>query len=129
MDNNYFWFSIFVLLNVILLYLLTANVSRLRLKLRIPVGDGGNNDMVYAIRAHSNGVEQVPIFALLILALTLLQTSAIVLSVLVIAFTVARLLHAYGMVFKSFLSRRIGATITYLFQLLGIVALTYQILV
>ncbi len=52
MDNSFIWFAIFILLNTTLLYLLAANVSRLRLKLRISVGDGGDSDMVYAIRAH-----------------------------------------------------------------------------
>ncbi len=85
--------------------------------------------MVYAIRAHSNGVEQVPIFALVVLALTLLQASRALLAVLVIVFTAARLFHAYGMIFKSFLSRRIGAATTYMVQLIGIVAMAYQILV
>ncbi len=129
MNNNYFWFSVFVLFNAIILYLLTANVSRLRLKLRISVGDGGNSDMIYAIRAHCNGVEQVPSFALIILALTLLQTSEVILAAFVIVFTAARVFHAYGMLFKSFLSRRIGAAATYLLQLIGIVVLAYNLLI
>lgn len=129
MENNFFWFAIFILLNTIILYLLAANVSRLRLKLRISVGDGGNSEMVYAIRAHCNGVEQVPIFALIVLALTLLQTSDMVLAMLAVVFTVARVFHAYGMIFRSFLSRRIGAATTYVLQLVGIVALAYKILV
>ncbi len=129
MSNSYFWFSIFILLNTTLLFLLTANVSRLRLKLRISVGDGGSSEMVSAIRAQCNGVEQVPSFALIVLALTFLHTSGLILAILVIAFTIARVFHAYGMLFKSPLNRRIGAFITYFFQFFGIVVLAYQILV
>lgn len=129
MDNNYFWFSVFVLLNTAILFLLTANVSRLRLKFRISVGDGGNNDLIYAMRAHGNAVEQVPGFALIVLALTFLHAAQTLLAVVVIVFTVVRALHAYGMLFKSFPARRIGAGGTYLLQLLGVAALAYQMLV
>jgi uncharacterized membrane protein YecN with MAPEG domain len=127
--ENYYWFAVFVLANSTILYLLTANVSRLRLKLKISVGDGGHKDMLLAIRAHSNGVEQVPIFALIVLTLTLTQTPDILLAFFVVTFTVARLLHAYGMLCRFFLGRRIGAAFTYLLQLLGILLLAYQILV
>lgn len=124
--ENYYWFSVFVLANSVILYVLTANVSRLRLKLKISVGDGGNRNMLYAIRAQCNGVEQVPIFALIVLALTFMQAPSTLLAVLVVTFTIARVLHAYGMLCKFFLGRRIGAAFTYLLQLLGIVALGYK---
>jgi hypothetical protein len=127
--ENYYWFAVFVLANSIILFVLTANVSRLRLKLKISVGDGGHKDMLLAIRAHSNGVEQVPIFALIILSLTLTQTPDIFLAFFVVTFTVARVFHAYGMLCRFFLGRRIGAALTYLLQLLGILLLAYQILV
>lgn len=125
--ENYYWFSIFVLANSIILYVLTANVSRLRLKLNISVGDGGDKGLLHAIRAHCNGVEQVPMFALIVLALTLLQAPNMLLAVLVVAFTIARVLHAYGMLCRFFLGRRIGAAFTYLLQLSGIVVLAYEI--
>lgn len=128
MDNSYFWFSVFVLLNTAILFFLAANVSRLRIKLRISVGDGGNNGLIYAMRAHGNAVEQVPVFALIVLALTLLHAAPTLLAVVVTGFTLARAFHAYGMLFRSFLARRIGAGGTYLLQILGVAALVYQIL-
>lgn len=125
--GNYYWFSVFVLANSIILYILTANVSRLRLKLKISVGDGGDKNLLYAIRAQCNGVEQVPIFALIVLALTFLQAPNMLLALFVVTFIIARVLHAYGMLCKFFLGRRIGAALTYLLQLLGIIALAYKI--
>lgn len=124
--NEYFWFSILVLVNAIILYVLTANVSRLRLKLRISIGDGGSKEMLYAIRAHSNGVEQVPIYALVILALTLLSTNPYILAGLVISFSIARVFHAYGMLGKNFIGRRIGAGLTYILQMVAILVLAVK---
>lgn len=100
--ENYYWFAVFVLVNSIILFVLTANVSRLRLKLKISVGDGGHKDMLLAIRAHSNGVEQVPIFALIVLTLSQTQTPDILLALFVVTFTVARVFHAHGMLCRFF---------------------------
>lgn len=126
--DKYVWFSIFVAVNALVLFVLAANVSRLRLKLRVSLGDGGHNDIMLAMRAHCNGLEQVPIFALTILALTLLDSIPVVLASLVIAFTLARLLHAYGMLGHSFRGRRVGAGFTYLLQLVAIIILLVQTL-
>ena len=125
--ENYFWFSIFVAANSTILFLLAMNVSLLRLKLKISVGDGGDKRMLYAMRAHSNGIEQVPIFGLTILALTLLQTSGTMLAILVLIFTVSRILHGYGMAFKFFIGRRIGAALTYFLQVFGIFVLIHKL--
>lgn len=123
----YFWFGIYVFLNAVILYILTANVSRLRLKLGVSVGDGGHKSLVYAMRAHSNGVEQVPIFGLIILALSLLEGSTLLVMVLVLTFSLSRVAHGYGMLCKSFIARRIGAGMTYLLQLLGLLVLGFEL--
>lgn len=94
--ENYYWFVLFVLINSAILFALTANVSRLRLKLKISLGDGGNKEMLRAIRAQANGIEQVPIFALILLALSFTQASEVVLASFTILFSLARLAHAYG---------------------------------
>lgn len=129
MESEYSWFVLFVVMNSAILFILTANVSRLRLKHQISVGDGGNGNLRYAIRAHSNGVEQVPIFAFIVLGLTLLHASQLALALFVVTFTVARLLHAFGMLFKSFLCRRVGASATYILQLIGTAALAIKLLI
>ena len=119
---GYFWFTVFVSANALLLMVLAANVSRLRLKYRISLGDGDNKELRNAIRAHANGVEQVPIFGLLVLALSLAQASSILLGVLVILFTASRYLHAYGMTCRVFIFRRIGAGLTYLMNIVAVIA-------
>ncbi|TJY64950.1 glutathione S-transferase [Sinimarinibacterium sp. CAU 1509] len=122
------WFGLFVLFNVLLLTLLAMNVSRLRLQERVANGDGGLISLKKAIRAHLNGVEHVVVYALVILALSLLRASPTLQAVLVIGFSLARVLHAYGMLAVAFNARRIGAGATYLFELFGLATLAATLL-
>lgn len=126
--DNYFWFSLFVVLNAGILFILAANVSRLRLKLKVSLGDGGHKELLSAIRAQANGIEQVPIFALMLLALTLEHSSEFLLGCLALSFTFARIAHAYGMLGRIFLGRRIGAGLTFLLQLVAIMLLTIELI-
>jgi len=126
--SDYLWFSIFVLVNAVILFALAVNVSRVRLKYRVSYGDAGHSDLKLAIRAHGNCYEQVPIYALLILSLSLLSTSDVILSILVVLFSASRLLHAYGVIGKAYLIRRTSAIITYVLQLGAIAVLLYEVI-
>ena len=126
---DFYWFALLVGVNGLILIALTINVSRVRMRHQVSLGDGGNKALEAAIRAHMNGVEQVPMFALMVLALTYLKAGPMVLATLVIAFSLSRLFHAYGMVIPSFTARRIGAGVTYLTQLGAAVALIAMIAV
>jgi len=119
----YYWFSIFIIANGLLLLLLMVNVSRLRMKHKVAYGDGGNKQLITSIRVHANGAEQVPFFGLAILALTFASATEMVLSSLVITFTLSRFMHAYGMLFRSLPLRQAGAAITYASQGAVILAL------
>ena len=124
---NFYWFTLCMAVNAMLLILLTINVSRLRRKHKISSGDGGNKTLLNAIRVHGNGTEQVPIFALLILALSFARASSTELAVLVIAFTASRFIHAYGMIFRTLLARQLGAIVTYIAQAAAVVILLLTI--
>lgn len=78
--------------------------------------------MKKAVRAHGNGVEHVAMFGLAILALELSNVSTDILATLVIGFTLARIVHAAGMLGSAFNARRIGAAATYLFELSALLA-------
>ena len=121
--TDYYWFNLLVVSNGLLLLLLTINVSRLRMTRKIGVGDGGNKQLLAAIRVHSNGTEQVPMFVLIILALMFAGGSEALISSLVITFTGSRLMHAYGMLFRHLRLRQIGAAITYVAQAIALVGL------
>ncbi|WP_019030079.1 MAPEG family protein [Colwellia piezophila] len=126
--DNYFWFSVLIAMNSLLILILAMNVSRLRIKYKISLGDGGNKRLMAAIRTHCNGVEQLPIFAMVILVLTLLGASTSILSILVIGFTLARLCHAYGMLYRIFIARRLGAGFTYIFQMIAALTVCVHLL-
>lgn len=120
--DNYFWFSLLIGINSLLVLALAINVSRLRIKHKVSLGDGGNKCLMAAIRAHCNALEQLPIFAIVMIALTFLGASTILLSTLVIGFSLARIFHAYGMLYRVFVARRIGAGFTYVFQFIAAVS-------
>lgn len=121
--QTYYWFSILIVTNGLLLFLLMINVSRLRMKHQVAYGDGGNKQLMTSIRVHANGTEQVPIFALATLALTFAGATELILSSLVIIFTLSRFIHAYGMLFRSLTLRQAGAGISYISQGAAILAL------
>lgn len=125
--ENLHWFGILIASNGAIIFLLALLISRLRVVKRIPYGDGGDTGMNQAIRAHANAVEHVPIYALTVLALALLQTSTSLLAGLVVVFTLSRLIHAYGMVARVFNARRVGAGITYLVELGAIILLVIKL--
>ncbi len=114
-----YWFSFFVAVNGLILVALAANVSILRLKNKVSYGDGGNKPLLKAIRTHANGMEQVPIFALLLLGLEYTNLNPVYLAALAIVFTVARVFHAAGMLYSIRILRQMGAGATYLLQIAG----------
>ncbi len=124
---EFFWFKWFVLGNALLLTLLGLNVSRLRIKLKVAHGDGGQIPLKQAIRAHGNGVEHVLLFGMILLAVEMTQAQGTILAVLVSGFTVARVLHAIGMLSRHILARRIGASLTFAGELAALAVLFFSI--
>lgn len=132
MQNIHGWFSLFVALNGLLILTLALNISRLRITEKIPYGDGDNLSMKQAIRAHANAVEHAPVYGLMLLALLILPgeqaSQAGLIAALVGSFTLARFIHAYGMLGRVFNARRLGAGITYLCELALVVILFARLL-
>lgn len=121
--NDYFWFEVFVFVNVLIVTVLSANVSWARITQKVPHGDGGNLTVKKAIRAHGNGVEHVAMFALVVLGLEMAGASEALLGTLVVAFSVGRAMHPFGMLGQMFTARRVGATISLLCEFVGVIAL------
>jgi uncharacterized protein len=104
-----------------LLFLLGANVTRMR-TLTGKVGGSQlpqdpTSRLLIAVRAHGNAAEYVPVLAVLFL-LVGARSPAWLAIPLIIAATLARLLHAYGMLTSRSLAsptkaREIGAGATY----------------
>ena len=79
------------------LLLLALRIIRLRWKLRVGIGDGGDRTMLRAVRAHGNAAEYVPITLLLLLAVELNHGNPLLLHACGAIFVGSRLLHAIGL--------------------------------
>lgn len=107
---------------------LSLQVSRLRLRHRVSFGDGGHKDLLAAMRAHGNALEQCSVFGLLALALALLRPSGesgLVLCCLV--FGAARVVHPLAL-FRRWLPVRQAAHVASVLAQLGLVLLLLRAL-
>jgi len=110
-------------LNALVGFALAHNVMRVRRKTRTGLGAGGHTELEQAIRAHGNFVEYVPLILLLMLLLALGGVSALWLHGLGVTLTLARILHAWGLLSspgRSF-GRAAGATLTSLVLLIALI--------
>jgi len=93
---------------------LASYVIKMRYKHRVSLGDGGNKDMLKAIRAHGNFIEYVPMSLILMGMLELNGESTTVLHAFGGALLVGRVLHAPGLNFKGTSKlRQIGMVLTF----------------
>ncbi len=106
---------------VILYFVLALNVSmtRGRTKTGIGTGDDPDGPMSKAVRAHGNAAEYVPLFVALFVYLLLSGSGGWFIVTTVVVITVARILHALGMLMTSTFRakphplRAVGAVGTY----------------
>lgn len=75
---------------------LSVRTLRLRRRLRIPIGDAGNGQMLRAIRVHSNFAEYVPLSLLLLYLMEVQAASSLMLHGLGTCLAAGRVLHAFG---------------------------------
>ena len=78
---------------------LSIQVIKRRRKLRVLIGDGGQQELEWAIRAQGNFSEYVPIALILFSCAEYNKTDWRVLSVFAGMLVCGRLLHAYGFLF------------------------------
>jgi uncharacterized membrane protein YecN with MAPEG domain len=119
----------------LLFFALSVRTLRLRRKLKIPLGDGGNPQMLRAMRVHSNFAEYVPLALLLIFMLEAVSALPALAHVFAISLLLGRLSHAYGvgqssedyryrvfgmtMTFTALLGPAIGLLAVYLLRLVA----------
>ncbi len=89
--------TLYVGVNLVFMVLLGLNVSLNRRRTKIGVGDGGNEKMSCAVRAHGNLAEWAPLFLVGLVTAALIGIPAYAIHAVGGTFTVARLLHAWGM--------------------------------
>ena len=118
-------------LNLGLTLLLALQVSRHRFRARVPLGEGEDEKLHRALRAHGNNTEYVPSLLLALLLLALLGESKVVLHVAGGGLFIARILHAYGIQIPNQPApapRVLGNIFTWLIFLLLVVRLVFMAL-
>jgi len=98
--------GMYAALAALMIVALARKVISLRRQHKVALGDGGQQDLLAAIRAHANAVEYLPIGLLLLLLLELSQGPAWLIHLLGSLFIIGRLIHANG-VSKAIITRRI----------------------
>ena len=88
--------SLYAALLAILYAVLSVRTLRLRRRLRIAIGDNGDERMLRAMRAHANFAEYAPLTLLLIYLVEIAPASAVLVHALGLALLLGRALHAWG---------------------------------
>jgi uncharacterized membrane protein YecN with MAPEG domain len=99
----------------LIFFALSVRAVRLRRRLRIVIGDGGNAEMQRAMRVHANFAEYVPLSLLLIAMFESLGGARWLVHALCIALLAGRLVHASGVskVREDFRLRVAGMSMTF----------------
>lgn len=97
---------------------LMIRVGKVRMAEKISVGDGGNENVIRRMRAHSNFIESAPIVLILIAALESSDASLVALKIIGSLYIIGRIAHGFGMDGGSLAKgRMIGTAITMLTML------------
>lgn len=106
---------------------LSVRTLRMRRRLRIAVGDGGNEAMLRAMRVHSNFAEYVPLSLLLIYFVEATGASPLLVHVLGACVVVGRISHAFGVsqVKENYAFRVFGMAMTFTPLIVAAVRLLY----
>jgi len=99
----------------LLLIGLSLNVSRLRMRHQVAIGDGGKTDLLKAVRAHGNSLEQSLLFiVLLYLGESSGRIEGALVAALGFAFIMLRLLYCTGLFARLLLLRQVSHGLTML---------------
>lgn len=106
------FYAAFLGLGFVTLSILTL---RLRRKFKIALGDGGNQQLLRAIRVHSNFAEYVPLALILIYMAESIGAPALLVHFLCLSLLFGRFSHAWGVsqAVEDFKFRVFGMTLTF----------------
>ncbi|MBT8472808.1 MAG: MAPEG family protein [Marinicaulis sp.] len=115
-----------IFLNDIFLIVSSANVGRMRMKHKVNLGDGGNDEMLKAIRAQGNYIEYAPMALIGLAATALLGGGVMLINILGGAFLLARIAYFAEMGLGAFSKgRTLGTMLTMLTLLATAIALIF----
>ena len=110
----------------IFLVLISARVSMLRAKLKVTFGDGGNEDLLRAMRGQGNFIEYVPLALLLIAFVEWGGLASWAVHSLAGVLLAARVIHYWGVMGRNLPVHAGGATLTWLVILVASAVAIYQ---
>ena len=99
---------------------LMLRVGKVRIADNVLVGDGGNENVIRRMRAHSNFIESAPLVLILIAAIELSIGTNIALWIISSLYILGRIGHGFGMDGGSLEKGRLIGTIITLLTLLGL---------
>lgn len=111
--------SIYASILALFIVWLSLNVIKLRRSKKIKLGDGGETDLQYAIRAHGNATEYIPISLILLILLELSGISIWLVHLGGVLIIIGRIVHAKGLLTQTLSARVLGMQIT-IFNLIGL---------
>ena len=114
--------SIYAGILALLIVWLSLNVIKLRRSKKVILGDGGETDLQYAIRAQGNATEYIPISLILLVLLEISGAAVWLVHLGGIAIIVGRLLHAKGLLAQSLNYRILGMQFTF-FTIIGLASI------
>ncbi|MZR30983.1 glutathione metabolism protein [Sneathiella sp. DP05] len=122
---------IFAALLALVFVLLSIRTVKARRRSKISLGDGGDNALQMAVRAHGNFIEYVPITLLLMTFLEMRTVSIYVLIALGSLLFVGRCCHAIGFsgANMNFRFRAIGMVLTFIALIVASLWLLYTYLI
>lgn len=114
----------------IVFVLLSVRTLRLRRRLRVAVGDGGNALMLRAMRVHGNFAEYAPLGLLLIAGAEVVSAPGALVHGLGIVLLVGRIIHAFGVSQEAevFSYRVSGMALTFTCYLVAAIAIIWQVI-
>jgi uncharacterized membrane protein YecN with MAPEG domain len=81
----------------LILFILTAHVGRMRTKTGVSLMDGGNREMIIAIRRQGNFAELVPLCLILMAIAEMGRTSIYAIHVVGVVLVICRIIHPFGL--------------------------------
>lgn len=105
----------------LILVALSVRVIAVRRRLRIAVGDAGDDTLARRIRAHGNFTEYVPIALILMLSAEIAGAPDWMLHALGATLVAGRVIHAWSLSARSIPGRTIGMTLTFIVLVAGAV--------
>ena len=116
---------------ILLLFVLSGMAAGRRRTLRIPFGDGGQNDLSVAVRAFGNATEYIPAGLCGLILLAFLDTPPALIHLVGGLMFAGRVIHAGAVLYLPGLSlaRAAGMTLTWLSMLIaGISLIAWSVL-